>query len=94
MNTKRLTRREFLRGAALTGVGLVGAACVVPSPIPAEAPAAAPTEAPTAAPAPPAKESIVVGMSRPLSGPLAIIGDSAFRPIYETWVPMVNDEGG
>jgi branched-chain amino acid transport system substrate-binding protein len=94
MNTKRLTRREFLRGAALTGVGLVGAACVVPSPIPAEAPAAAPTEAPTAAPAPPAKDKIVVGMSRPLSGPLAIIGDSAFKPIYETWVPMVNDEGG
>jgi branched-chain amino acid transport system substrate-binding protein len=41
-----------------------------------------------------AKDSIVVGMSRPLSGPLAIIGDSAFRPIYETWVPMVNAEGG
>ncbi len=40
------------------------------------------------------KDSIVVGMSRPLSGPLAIIGDSAFRPIYETWVPMVNADGG
>jgi len=46
------------------------------------------------APAAPAKDKIVVGMSRPLSGPLAIIGDSAFRPIYETWVPMVNAEGG
>jgi len=42
----------------------------------------------------PAKDKIVVGMSRPLSGPMAIIGDSAFRPIYETWVPMVNAEGG
>jgi ABC-type branched-subunit amino acid transport system substrate-binding protein len=41
-----------------------------------------------------AKDKIVVGMSRPLSGPLAIIGDSAFRPIYETWVPMVNADGG
>jgi branched-chain amino acid transport system substrate-binding protein len=44
--------------------------------------------------APPTKDKIVVGMSRPISGPLAIIGDSAFAPIYNTWVPMVNDEGG
>jgi len=40
------------------------------------------------------KDKIVVGMSRPLSGWLAVIGDSAFKPIYETWVPMVNAEGG
>lgn len=40
------------------------------------------------------KNELVIGMSRPLSGPLAIIGDSAFRPIYETWVPRVNAEGG
>jgi ABC-type branched-subunit amino acid transport system substrate-binding protein len=45
-------------------------------------------------PALPEKDKIVVGMSRPLTGPLAIIGDSAFRPIYETWVPMVNADGG
>jgi len=82
MDTKGLTRREFLRGAALTGVGLVAAACA-PSPTPVAAPTAAPT-----------KDKIVVGMARPLSGPLAVIGDSAFRPVYETWVPMVNDEGG
>ncbi len=41
-----------------------------------------------------AKDKIVVGMSRPLSGPLAVIGDSAFKPIYETWVAEVNAEGG
>ena len=40
------------------------------------------------------KDSIVVGMARPLSGPAAIIGDSAFKPIYETWVARVNAEGG
>jgi branched-chain amino acid transport system substrate-binding protein len=40
------------------------------------------------------KESIVVGMARPLSGWNATIGDAAFRPIYETWVPMINAEGG
>jgi branched-chain amino acid transport system substrate-binding protein len=41
-----------------------------------------------------AKDKIVVGMSRPLSGPLAVIGDSAFKPIYETFVAEVNAEGG
>jgi branched-chain amino acid transport system substrate-binding protein len=45
-------------------------------------------------PVTPEKDKIVVGMSRPISGPLAIIGDSAFKPIYETWIPMVNDDGG
>jgi branched-chain amino acid transport system substrate-binding protein len=44
--------------------------------------------------APAAKNEIVVGMSRPLSGPLTIIGDSAFKPIYDTWIPMVNADGG
>jgi branched-chain amino acid transport system substrate-binding protein len=48
----------------------------------------------TGAKAPPVKDKIVVGMSRPLSGWNAQIGDSAFRPIYETWVPMVNADGG
>lgn len=48
----------------------------------------------TAPPPPPAKDKIVIGMARPLSGWNAQIGDSAFRPIYETWVPMVNEEGG
>jgi len=43
---------------------------------------------------PAAKDKIVVGMSRPLSGPMAQIGDSAFRPVYETWVPEVNAQGG
>jgi branched-chain amino acid transport system substrate-binding protein len=40
------------------------------------------------------KDKIVVGMARPLSGWMAQIGDSAFRPIYETWVPEVNAQGG
>ena len=46
-------------------------------------------------PAPaPVKDKIVVGMARPLSGPMAIIGDSAFRPVYETFVAEVNADGG
>lgn len=40
------------------------------------------------------KDKIVIGMSRPLSGPMAQIGDSAFRPIYEMFVKEVNAEGG
>ena len=46
MSIKRLTRREFLRSAGLTGVGLVAAACA-----PTAGPAAAPTVGPTVAPA-------------------------------------------
>jgi branched-chain amino acid transport system substrate-binding protein len=45
MDTKGLTRREFLRGAALTSVGLVAAACA-PTPAPTEAPVKEPVEAP------------------------------------------------
>ena len=41
-----------------------------------------------------AKDKIVVGMARPLSGWMAVIGDSAFRPVYETWVKEVNAGGG
>jgi branched-chain amino acid transport system substrate-binding protein len=42
----------------------------------------------------PAKDKIVVGMARPLSGGMAIIGDSGFKPIYETFIPEVNAAGG
>lgn len=61
-----------------------------------ETTAAAPTTtaAPATTAAAPEKTSIVVGMSRPLSGPLAVIGDSAFRPVYEKWVEITNADGG
>jgi branched-chain amino acid transport system substrate-binding protein len=45
-------------------------------------------------PVTPEKDKIIIGMSRPLSGPLAIIGDSAFKPIYDAWIPLVNADGG
>jgi ABC-type branched-subunit amino acid transport system substrate-binding protein len=79
MVNKRFTRRDFLRTTALTGAGLVAASC---------APKA------TETPAIPEKDKIVVGMSRPLTGWNATIGDAAFRPIYETWVDEVNADGG
>jgi branched-chain amino acid transport system substrate-binding protein len=41
-----------------------------------------------------AKDKILIGMSRPLSGPEQAVGDSAFKPIYDTMVKMWNDEGG
>ncbi len=96
MDTEGLTRRDFLRGAAVTGAGLLAAACA-PTPAPT-APPEEPTEVPPTAvptvPPAPTKDKILVGMARPLSGPLAIIGDSAFKVIYDTWVPMINDAGG
>jgi branched-chain amino acid transport system substrate-binding protein len=53
-----------------------------------------PGPAPEPEPAPVVKDSIVVGMARPLSGSAAIIGDAAFKVIYETWVPRINADGG
>lgn len=44
--------------------------------------------------APKAKDKILIGMSRPLSGWNAQIGDSAYRPVYETFVKEVNAQGG
>jgi branched-chain amino acid transport system substrate-binding protein len=41
-----------------------------------------------------AKDKIVVGGARSLSGPLAMIGDSAFRPVYETFFAEINAQGG
>ncbi len=46
------------------------------------------------APAPPVKDKIVIGAARPISGPLAQIGDFAFGPIYKMWVEEVNARGG
>jgi len=65
MKHKGLTRREFVRGAALTGAGLVAAACVPVTPgvpAPAEAPTQAPAAEATAAPTATAKETINVLM--------------------------------
>ncbi|HOG46747.1 MAG TPA: amino acid ABC transporter substrate-binding protein [Anaerolineae bacterium] len=92
MHSKRLTRRQFLRGAAVAGVGLAAAACATP---PAPAPTTAPIGAPTVVPpAKATKDKIVVGMARPLSGWNSTVGDAAFRPIYETWIPRINEAGG
>ena len=41
-----------------------------------------------------AKDSILVGMSRPLSGPEQAIGDSAFKPIYADLIAKWNADGG
>lgn len=46
------------------------------------------------APAPPPKDKIVIGAARPISGPLAMIGDFAFGPVMNLWVEDVNARGG
>jgi branched-chain amino acid transport system substrate-binding protein len=42
----------------------------------------------------PEKESIVIGASRSLTGPIAIFEQVAFGPIYKMWVEEVNADGG
>jgi branched-chain amino acid transport system substrate-binding protein len=46
------------------------------------------------APGKPAKDKIVIGAARPLSGPLAQIGDYAMGPIMTMWAEEVNARGG
>lgn len=40
------------------------------------------------------KSEIVIGASRSLSGPLAVINEAAFGPIFKMWVDEVNADGG
>ncbi|MDH5696026.1 MAG: ABC transporter substrate-binding protein, partial [Dehalococcoidia bacterium] len=76
--------------ALLLTISLVAIGCPAPPPE-EEAP---PTPAPAPAPTPPAKDKIVIGASRPLSGPYAAIGDAALKPIMELFEEEVNAEGG
>jgi branched-chain amino acid transport system substrate-binding protein len=83
----------------LIPLGLLLAISLIAIGCPTTAPTTTPptTKPPTTAPpttAPPTKDKIVIGMSRPLSGPLAIIGDSGFKPIYDTMVDEWNADGG
>jgi len=41
-----------------------------------------------------AKDKIVIGASRSLSGPLAFFEENAFGPLYKMWVKKKNAEGG
>jgi branched-chain amino acid transport system substrate-binding protein len=41
-----------------------------------------------------AKDKIVVGASRSLSGPLAFFEENAFGPLYKMWVKEINAKGG
>ena len=56
--------------------------------------AALPLLSACAQPGPPAKDKIVIGGARSFSGPLAVIGDSAYRVVYEKFFEEVNADGG
>jgi branched-chain amino acid transport system substrate-binding protein len=86
---KVLTRRDFLRSAAVAGAGLVAASCA-PAATPTEA-GEQPTETPTTAPT---KDEIVIGGARPLSGANAIYEQTAFGPVYKMWIDEINARGG
>jgi branched-chain amino acid transport system substrate-binding protein len=47
-----------------------------------------------AGPEPPAKDKIVIGAARPVSGPLAFFEENGFGPTYRLWVQDVNAAGG
>ncbi|MCS7281983.1 MAG: amino acid ABC transporter substrate-binding protein [Anaerolineae bacterium] len=76
-----MTTTGWTRREFLRGVAVAGAGLALA--------ACAPRATPK-----PAKDKIVVGMSRPLSGPLAQVHEAAFKPVYETFVKEVNDAGG
>ena len=41
-----------------------------------------------------AKDKIIIGAARSLSGPLAIVGQTSFDPAFKMWVDEVNAKGG
>jgi branched-chain amino acid transport system substrate-binding protein len=77
----------------LLALSLIAIGCPT-TPTTAPPTTAPPTTAPPTTPPPPAKDKIVVGMARSLSGPLSAIDASGFGPVYKTWVPEVNADGG
>jgi len=79
--------------ALLLAISLIAIGC--PTTTPTTAPPTGTTAPPpTKTTTPPTKDKIVVGAARPLSGPWASIGDSAFGPIMTIWQEEVNAEGG
>jgi ABC-type glycerol-3-phosphate transport system substrate-binding protein len=83
MNTKNLSRREFLRVSALTAAGLVAAQCGAPAtpapPAATEAPKPAATEAPTTAP--PAAKEVTIDVVTDLPE-----YEAQFRQIYDVFM--------
>ena len=79
MSTRRLTRREFLRAAGLTSVGLAAAAC---------APSAPPAAAPTAAPAKP--KVLYISGTQSLTGAYAE-DSAAILAAFEDYAKYVNE---
>jgi branched-chain amino acid transport system substrate-binding protein len=41
-----------------------------------------------------AKDKIIIGAARPISGPLSVFEETGFGPIYKMWVDEVNAKGG
>lgn len=78
--THRLSRRDFLRSAAITAIGSLAAACAPATPAPTQAPAqapaaqkpaAAPTQAPAQAPAPAPTTAPAAKAAAPTAAPAA-----------------------
>ena len=85
---------------ALTAAPLMMAGCgddddtTTPPPTTTTPATTQPTTTTPPPPPPPEQDTIVIGAARPLSGPLAAIGDFALGPILTMWVDEVNARGG
>ena len=79
--------------ALLLAISLVAIGCPTTTPTTTAPPPPTDTTPPPPPP-PPAKDSIVIGASRPLSGPNAPIGDAALGPMMQVWQEKINAEGG
>jgi branched-chain amino acid transport system substrate-binding protein len=80
---KILLRRKHMKKKALLGLILLTLLALMALPL-----------CSACGPSAPAKDKIVIGAARPLSGPLKDFEDYAFGPIYKMWVDDVNAAGG
>ncbi|GAH49234.1 unnamed protein product, partial [marine sediment metagenome] len=81
--------------ALLLAISLVAVGCPAPEEVvPPPPPPPTDEEEPPPPPPLPEKDKIVIGAARPLSGPLAAIGDFALGPILTMWEEDVNARGG
>ena len=78
--------------ALLLAISLVAMGCPAEEEVPPPPPAEEEEGPPPPPPTPP--DSILIGASRSLTGPLSFFEENAFGPIYKMWVDEVNAEGG
>jgi branched-chain amino acid transport system substrate-binding protein len=82
----------FIPLALLLALSLIAIGCPTTTPTTTTPTTKPTTTTPTTTA--PTKDKILIGASRPISGPNATIGDAAFGPIMKMWEERVNADGG